>query len=255
MPSDSAHESREALSKYDPVTEVCVCGEVPAGIADEVFTVVACMPVQLMVEKQHEQQKKWHSIREQVLSLKSLGNAEMHDREIGSELAAKSYQEGLRILLQTTMEDHDLEMTLRLNLAEALARCSRWEDSAAECKAALLLEPSNIKALYRHGRALLRMNRPDEARVELFKAARAAPSDRLVREELEAARNWVPQSALSETKPPARFASTWRLGALHFWRHFYCSKLKLMSACRVQVITFLVLAALAAIRLRRRGRR
>jgi hypothetical protein len=104
MPGDSAHESREALSTYDPVTELCVCGEVPAGIADEVFTVVARMPVQLMVEKQHEQQKKWHSIREQVLSLKSLGNAEMHDREIGSELAAKSYQEGLRILLQTTME-------------------------------------------------------------------------------------------------------------------------------------------------------
>jgi len=191
-------------------------------------------------------------MREHVLSLKSLGNAEMHDKEIGSELAAKSYQEGLRVLLETTMEDHDLEITLRLNLAEALARCSRWADSAAECKSALLLEPSNVKARYRHGRALLRMNLPDEAREELFKAARAAPSDRLVREELEAARNWVPPSALSETTPPPRFASKWRLGAFHFWRQLYCSKLKLLSALRVQVVLFFVAAALAAIRLRRR---
>lgn len=200
MPRDGGAESREALSAYDPATELCVCCEAPAGIADEVFTVVARMPVDLMVKKQLEQQTKWHHVRENVLSLKSLGNAEMHDREFGSELAAKSYQEGLRKLLETKMEDNELETTLRLNLAEALARCSRWQESAAECRSTLLLDPTNIKARYRHGRALLRMNRPDEAREELFKAARAAPSDRLVREELEAARNWVPPSALSEDR-------------------------------------------------------
>jgi len=192
LPLDGSEESRQALKAYDPLSDVCICGEVSVGVNDDIFTVVARVPLEVLSKKQREQSERWSTVREHVARLKSWGNDELSDREVGVELAAKTYREALRILLESELEDAALEIPLRLNLAEALARLGQWAESSEECASALALEPQNAKALFRRGRALLRLGRGDEARVELERAARVMPGDRLIRNELEAARLWVP---------------------------------------------------------------
>jgi len=196
LPEHGAAESREALEAYDPLSEICICGEVAAEGKDAIFTVAARLPSEVFAEKQRDQRKRWSMVREQVTRLKSWGNAEMKDREVGTELAEKTYREALRILTESQLEDDSLELPLRSNLAEALARLHRWSESASECDRALQIDPGNTKALFRRGRANLRLDRGEEARTDLARAARAEPNDRAIREELEAAKRWTPPAVI-----------------------------------------------------------
>lgn len=195
IPADAVSQSREALESYDPTCEVCVCGEVPAGAHDDVFTIAAKVPIESLVEKQQQQRKQWDSARDHVLRLKEWGNEEIKDKEVGTDLAAQTYREALRILLETKMEDAPVELALRLNLSEAVGRLGQWQESYEESCRALELDPTNVKALFRRGRALLQLGKPDEARQDLSRAAKAAPQDRRIREELEAARRSSVQPA------------------------------------------------------------
>merc|ERR1712070_113041 len=86
----------------------------------------------------------------------------------------------------------------------------------------------NVKALFRRGRARLRLGDIDGAKADLSKAAHAAPQDRAVRDELEAAKHWVPPPPAPPPAPPgplAKFngaiAAAWRLvveAAPGMWR-------------------------------------
>mmetsp|Transcript_144499 Transcript_144499/g.463037 ORF Transcript_144499/g.463037 Transcript_144499/m.463037 type:complete len:411 (-) Transcript_144499:9-1241(-) len=207
LPLGGGADSRDALESYDPYTEVCICGEALAGGHDDVFTVVARVPLEVFVERQQEQRRRWDAVREQVAQLKSWGNNELQDREVGTELAEKTYREALRVLLDAELEDDQLEVALRLNLSEALARLGRWEGSEAEAGLALALAPQSAKARFRRGRARLRMGRAEEAREDLAQAAAAVPQDRWIREELEAAKHFVAHPVqVQSASRPERFA-------------------------------------------------
>lgn len=192
LPQEGSVESREALGTYDPSMEICVCGEV-AVRGEDIVTVVARMPTSAFAEKQEEQRTRWQAVREHVARLKSWGNQELSDREVGTELAAKTYQEALRILVESELDDDSIELPLRLNLAEALLRLGQYQESAKESTRALELDPGNVKALYRRGRAHLILGEAELARADLMKAALASPQDRDVRQALQVARCYVPQ--------------------------------------------------------------
>lgn len=208
LPESGSGDSRLALETYDPSTEVCVCGEVLGGSDDNIFVVAARLSASTFSEKQEEQHRRWQAVREHAARLKSWGNEELSDREVGTELAAKTYREGLRILAEAELEDAGLELAFRLNLAEALARLGQWRESCEECSRALELEPESVKGLFRRGRARLKLGEPELARADLVRAARAAPQDKAVREALEAAKHYVAPAAAPS--PAARGAEASR---------------------------------------------
>lgn len=242
LPEAGCVETRQALESFDPQAELCVCGEVlRPGSGDEIYTVAARLPLATFREKQDEQRKRWATVRERVESLKRWGNEELKDNEVGTELAEKTYREALRLLVDSMLQDGTLEMQLRLNLAEALARLGKWEESAEESGRALELdeeETLKVKALFRRGRAHLRLDRAEEAIADLRKAARLEPTNRAVRQELEAAKRWRPK------QPAAVVASTSAVGgaklASKLWRMgLLCGRQALFGLLLVLVMRWL----------------
>ena len=59
--------------------------------------------------------------------------------------------------------------------------------SCADCGAVLEVEPENTKALFRRGRAMLLLDEPAKARVDLLRAARLMPTNKAIRAELDVA--------------------------------------------------------------------
>jgi len=62
------------------------------------------------------------------------------------------------------------------------------ERASCLCELALLLDPGNVKAIFRRGQALLGLGRLIEAELELARAARESPSDSNIRAELRKVR-------------------------------------------------------------------
>lgn len=145
------------------------------------------------------------------------------------------------MLVDSMLQDGTLEMQLRLNLAEALSRLGKWEESAEESGRALELdeeETLKVKALFRRGRAHLRLDRAEEAIADLRKAARLEPTNRAVRQELEAAKRWRPK------QPAAVVASTSAVGgaklASKLWRMgLLCGRQALFGLLLVLVMRWL----------------
>merc|ERR1712194_977102 len=138
-----------------------------------------------VVEKQQVLKQQWENARSRVVQLKGLGNMEMQDPVLGAEFAVKSYREGLRMMGEYKLEEEELEVAFRSNLSEALARQNLWTESEEESGKVLKLQPDHAKALFRRGRARLRLNELEGARADLTKAVRASPGDRVLREYLE----------------------------------------------------------------------
>lgn len=78
-------------------------------------------------------------------------------------------------------ESSVLKAALHCNAAAALLALRRHEEALDQCRGALALEPGNVKALYRKGRAHAGLGQDGAAREALERAAKLAPGDAAVR--------------------------------------------------------------------------
>ena len=82
----------------------------------------------------------------------------------------------------TQVEARDLVVSLHVNRAAALLRLERREDAEQACDAALVLQPENVKALYRRG--VSRAENPIKAIEDLKRALKLEPGNTAAKREL-----------------------------------------------------------------------
>jgi hypothetical protein len=70
------------------------------------------------------------------------------------------------------------ELILHLNLAACALAQKRYEEALEEAKLVLKIDPKNVKAMYRAGKALCAMSKFEEAVVVLKEANKLSPSDK-----------------------------------------------------------------------------
>ena len=94
-----------------------------------------------------------------------------------------------------------LRVVLHSNRAQALLKLSRWDEAAAECSAALLVDGAHSKSLFRRARALIGAGRLEAARVDARAlAALQGPPGR-------EARTLMAELGLADELPPAEAAA------------------------------------------------
>merc|ERR1712032_1797846 len=82
------------------------------------------------------------------------------------------------------------------NLAEAFLRLQKGSDTVDQAAHAILLDPNNVKALYRRACGYLLTGKVENARTDLMRAATMSPKDRRIREALEFAKRYELPSKL-----------------------------------------------------------
>jgi len=98
------------------------------------------------------------------------------------------------------VEEREVRVSLHLNSAMALLKLEQWEKALASSKAALDVQPENVKALYRKGVAGARLGRVDGAVVDLQKALKLEPANRDAKRELARLTDIVRRKRLEEKK-------------------------------------------------------
>jgi tetratricopeptide (TPR) repeat protein len=115
--------------------------------------------------------------------------------------ACQKYQLGVQYLRRHSSDAgaRELLLSVQTNLAAAQIRLELWEDAVAAATAALDLDPSSAKALFRRGVARSRLSEWDRAKTDLTAACRADPRNRDARAELA-----VVQSQLAQMREAER---------------------------------------------------
>lgn len=98
--------------------------------------------------------------------------------------AAAEYEAALSLVVVHPDGDAEaseqLLLSLRLNGAAACLKTDTPTEALAHCEAALALDASSSKALYRKGQALLALGQPAPARAALKEAYKLVPKDKQV---------------------------------------------------------------------------
>ena len=106
------------------------------------------------------------------------------------EQARDLYAKGISMLQEVphkTTDDGRLLATLHTNRAAALLKLKAWQDCAADCSAAIKIDPTYVKAYIRRTKALVELGRFEEACTELETACAKNPKSNLLAKELVSA--------------------------------------------------------------------
>lgn len=76
-----------------------------------------------------------------------------------------------------------IELSCHLNMAAVYIKFGWWQKAANVATLVLETDSSNIKALFRRGKAYLELNYTEKARADLIQAIKLAPSDKALRDE------------------------------------------------------------------------
>ncbi|PSS24457.1 Peptidyl-prolyl cis-trans isomerase [Actinidia chinensis var. chinensis] len=71
-----------------------------------------------------------------------------------------------------------------LNMAACLIKLKRYEEAIAQCSIVLVEDETNVKALFRRGKARAELGQTDAAREDFLKARKFAPEDKAIAKEL-----------------------------------------------------------------------
>ncbi|KAL8062002.1 hypothetical protein ABFX02_02G119000 [Erythranthe guttata] len=71
-----------------------------------------------------------------------------------------------------------------LNMAACLIKLERYDEAIAQCGIVLVEDESNVKALFRRGKARAVLGQTDAAREDFLKARKYAPQDKAIAKEL-----------------------------------------------------------------------
>ncbi len=133
----------------------------------------------------------WDLTNQERLSLsrelKGAGTERFKAGEVQS--AAVCYSSALKYLIPVGIEKADgeavsLRIALLLNLAACHLKFEQNNHVVSNCTKVLELDPDNLKAIYRRGVALTRMNHLEKAKEEFARAKELEPSNRAVLEQL-----------------------------------------------------------------------
>lgn len=80
----------------------------------------------------------------------------------------------------------ELKATLHLNLAATLLKLGDPYEAAAQCTKSLEVDKTNVKALFRRGQSYNKAGEFDLARKDLIEAAKLEPSNKAIRDEIDA---------------------------------------------------------------------
>jgi serine/threonine protein kinase len=78
-----------------------------------------------------------------------------------------------------------LRVTCLLNRAACRLKVREFSGAAEDCSQVLAGDPDNVKALFRRGQALVELQRLEEAKADLLRAAKLAPKDQGIRQHYE----------------------------------------------------------------------
>lgn len=78
-----------------------------------------------------------------------------------------------------------LRVSCLLNRAACRLKVREFPGAAEDCSQVLAGDPDNVKALFRRGQALVELQRLEEAKVDLLRAAKLAPKDQGIRQHYE----------------------------------------------------------------------
>jgi tetratricopeptide (TPR) repeat protein len=110
------------------------------------------------------------------LSLKNQGNEYFKQGKLPE--AVEKYTAGIQELekIPISKQASELEVTIRMNLANCLVKQNNYEGVIDQCKKTLILG-ENAKAYYRYGQALYNQGNPNKALEYLDKAKKLSPDD------------------------------------------------------------------------------
>eukprot|EP01012_Entosiphon_sulcatum_P013937 TRINITY_DN1909_c0_g1_i1.p1 TRINITY_DN1909_c0_g1~~TRINITY_DN1909_c0_g1_i1.p1 ORF type:complete len:536 (+),score=132.98 TRINITY_DN1909_c0_g1_i1:430-2037(+) len=106
--------------------------------------------------------------------------------------AKRAYKAALMLVPDDPFSDEPneevrkLAVPLHLNVCACFIKDGKWEKVLRHCNAALDMDPTNVKGLFRKGKALTELNRLEEASQAYERAVRLEPNNAEVREELDA---------------------------------------------------------------------
>ena len=81
-----------------------------------------------------------------------------------------------------------LRVSCLLNRAACRLKLREFPGAAEDCSRVLAGDPDNVKALFRRGQALVELQRLEEAKADLLRAAKLAPKDQGIRQHYEGVR-------------------------------------------------------------------
>eukprot|EP01068_Selenidium_serpulae_P019385 Selendium_serpulae@DN653_c0_g1_i1.p2 len=134
-------------------------------------------------------------------SSKLAGNAQLQAAKF--RVASNHYKKGLKQIKSLPTSTHgvpELRKALNLNLALALMKLGSFHQSCHAAEEALLIEPANIKALFRRGYCRARTGEYAAARLDLLAVCKADPANVEARGELETVKAKLVASKAAEKK-------------------------------------------------------
>ena len=119
-----------------------------------------------------------------VEELKASGN-EFFKQKLYAPAAA-SYSDALLLLLAPgDGAEAALRTSCLLNRAACRLKTGEFPGVVEDCGRVLAGDADNVKALFRRGQALVELQRLEEARADLLRAAKLAPKDQGIRQHYE----------------------------------------------------------------------
>ena len=146
----------------------------------------------LEFEQEDKEYKKLTSHEKLVLAIakKDYGN-NLYNNYL-MERAIRKYSLSLKILNSIYITDNEedkqevkkLKINCHLNIAACYLKIDKENEAVQECSAALKIEPNNIKALFRRGRARMEMRDWDNAEIDFNKALELDNENQEIKNEL-----------------------------------------------------------------------
>jgi tetratricopeptide (TPR) repeat protein len=125
---------------------------------------------------------------EKARSEKDRGNSLFQQGQFKDALAAyhyaKLYVKGLMNLKPEESEAiKAIELSCNLNMAAVYIKFEWWQKAITVASQVLETDASNVKAMFRRGKAHLELNNTEKARVDIVQAIKLSPNDKGLREE------------------------------------------------------------------------
>lgn len=141
---------------------------------------------------------------EKAKAEKDRGNALFSKGEHKEALAAyhyaKLYIKGLvNVKPEEQEEIKAIEKSCHLNMAAVYVNLGWWQKAITVSTQVLESDSNNIKALFRRGKAYLELNNTENARTDIVRAIKLAPSDKGLRDEYARLQDREKQLALQQT--------------------------------------------------------
>jgi histone-lysine N-methyltransferase SETD3 len=137
--------------------------------------------------------------------IKEMGNNRFRQKDW--DRATDRYMQAIQFVDDVGAGEHELRLSLWLNLAASNLKLEQFDSAVKSCDAALELEPKNVKALYRRGCALMGLDEWTEAKSNFRTALELDPNNKGIRTEL---RKLMEQMKLAKQAEKTKFAGMFK---------------------------------------------